>query len=398
MNRCAIGRKTGRQALKRLGKFRLRVGRTPDHIPSVDGVLAWDTFLGVLRRERARASRNSHGFSVVAFRYPADGQNGPITHDERLLRLLVDKVRLTDAVGILSDDEVGVFLPETHARGAQVFANRIQQMARSAWAVQSEYKVFCYPDEYREDWSDHDSRQLRFVFDAPDTSAREIGAAPLSCPMGGEGGGMDAYLAQSPPVWKRGFDLIMATIGVVLAAPILLVIALHIKMTSRGPVLFKQDRIGYLGKGFKCYKFRTMHLNCETSTHQNYLKDLIRSEQSMTKLDEKRDPRIIPFGRLFRLSGLDELPQLFNVLRGEMSLVGPRPCIPYEYDEYDVWHRMRTEMRPGLTGLWQVSGKNKTTFTEMIRYDIAYARRLSPWRDFLIVLKTIPAMIVQMFG
>ncbi len=115
----------------------------------------------------------------------------------------------------------------------------------------------------------------------------------------------------------------------------------------------------------------------------------------MVKLDAGRDPRIIPFGQTIRKACLDELAQLINVLKGEMSFIGPRPCIPYEYDEYDHWHRMRTESHPGLTGLWQVSGKNTTTFTEMMRYDIAYARNLSFWLDLSIVFRTVPAIVKQ---
>jgi lipopolysaccharide/colanic/teichoic acid biosynthesis glycosyltransferase len=115
----------------------------------------------------------------------------------------------------------------------------------------------------------------------------------------------------------------------------------------------------------------------------------------MVKLDAERDPRIIPFGVTIRTAALDELPQLVNVLRGEMSFVGPRPCIPYEYDEYDNWHRMRTESYPGLTGLWQVSGKNRTTFTEMMRYDISYAHHISLWLDLSITLRTVFAIAAQ---
>ncbi len=384
--------------MKRVGRLLRRPRLDRDAIPSLDGVLSREVFLGILQRERARAARNSHGFSVVAFRYPLDGRSGRITRDARFLGLLAERIRLTDAVGILSDAEAGVFLPETHGRGAEVFANRMQRMATAQWSVRPEFKVFCYPCEYQEGWLDDDARQLRFEFGTSLHAVSDREPEASVSPALDEGDGMEAYLAKPPPVWKRGFDLAMGGMGLILAAPLMLLIALHIKLTTPGPVLFKQDRIGYFGKGFKCLKFRTMHTNCEVSSHQAHLKALIRSQESMTKLDEKQDPRIIPFGRFLRISGLDELPQLFNVLRGEMSMVGPRPCIPYEYDEYDPWHRLRTEMRPGLTGLWQVSGKNRTTFTEMIRLDITYARRLSLWQDLLIVLRTVPMLAGQVFS
>jgi lipopolysaccharide/colanic/teichoic acid biosynthesis glycosyltransferase len=145
-----------------------------------------------------------------------------------------------------------------------------------------------------------------------------------------------------------------------------------------------------------CLKFRTMRCGAETATHQGHLQQLMKAEVPMTKMDAVGDRRIIPVGRLLRSSGLDELPQLVNVLRGEMSLVGPRPCLGYEAAQYLPWQRERFEAVPGLTGLWQVSGKNRTTFTRMIQLDIEYARTKSLWLDLKIVLKTIPALVTQM--
>jgi lipopolysaccharide/colanic/teichoic acid biosynthesis glycosyltransferase len=153
--------------------------------------------------------------------------------------------------------------------------------------------------------------------------------------------------------------------------------------------------VGYLGKVFTIWKFRTMHLNADTTIHKEYLRELINNEKSMTKLDNDRDKRIIPFGRILRVSGIDELPQLFNVLLGDMSLVGPRPCIPYEAKEFDPWQMQRFDTVPGLTGLWQVSGKNKTTFKQMMRLDIAYAKKRAFPMDMKIFLKTLPAVIDQ---
>jgi exopolysaccharide production protein ExoY len=143
------------------------------------------------------------------------------------------------------------------------------------------------------------------------------------------------------------------------------------------------------------WKFRTMHVNADTTLHRNYLQELICNEKEMTKLDHGRDPRIIPFGNFLRSTAIDELPQLINVLLGDMSLVGPRPCLSYEAREYDPWQKRRFDTLPGLTGLWQVSGKNRTTFKEMMRLDIDYARKRALLLDVMIVLKTIPAIIVQ---
>lgn len=196
-------------------------------------------------------------------------------------------------------------------------------------------------------------------------------------------------------VWKRTLDL-----GIILFfSPILVLvgsgIALLIKLGSSGPVLFRQLRVGYKGQEFMCYKFRSMKVDAETDSHRGHTAQLIKSEAPMTKLDAEKDPRIIPFGSLLRCTGLDELPQLLNVLRGEMSVVGPRPCIPYEFANYETWQRHRFDAVPGLTGLWQVSGKNRTTFNQMIRLDIQYAERASLWLDLKIIFKTVPALMIQ---
>lgn len=169
-------------------------------------------------------------------------------------------------------------------------------------------------------------------------------------------------------------------------------VAAIIKTGSRGPVFFRQRRVGYKGREFMLYKFRTMAANAETDTHRLHLKDLMNAEKPMTKLDAKSDPRVIPFGGVLRATGLDELPQLLNVVRGEMSVVGPRPCLPYEYENYDARQRRRFDAVPGLTGLWQVSGKNKTTFNQMIHLDIEYSERRSLGLDLNIICRTLPVL------
>ena len=173
------------------------------------------------------------------------------------------------------------------------------------------------------------------------------------------------------------------------------VVALVVRCGSRGPVFFRQRRIGRGGREFTCYKFRTMRANADTTSHRGYATQLIKSDAPMTKLDAQRDPRLIPLGAALRAVGFDELPQLINVLRGEMSIVGPRPCLPYEYDLYEPWQRRRFEAVPGLTGLWQVSGKNRTTFSQMVQLDIEYAERTSLWLDLRIILLTLPALLRQ---
>jgi len=198
------------------------------------------------------------------------------------------------------------------------------------------------------------------------------------------------------PLWKNVLDAVLILAALPVLLPLMLLIAAFIRLISPGPVLFKQERVGYRGARFMCLKFRTMKVNADTGVHQGHLKSLMTSDAPMEKMDAKGDPRVIKFGSLLRGSGLDELPQIFNVLRGEMSLVGPRPCLPYEYENYLPWQRARFDTLPGLTGLWQVSGKNRTTFVEMINLDIDYARNKSVWLDVYIILKTVPALLVQM--
>lgn len=196
------------------------------------------------------------------------------------------------------------------------------------------------------------------------------------------------------PTWKRCLDISLILLASPLLLPLCALIALAIKLLSPGPILFRQWRVGLAGKNFLCLKFRTMVVNADTTVHQGHLSDLINSNAPMTKLDSA-DPRLIRGGRILRALGLDELPQVINVLRGEMSLVGPRPCLVYEFERYLPHHRRRCDTLPGLTGLWQVNGKNRTTFEEMMDLDIHYAKNKSIWLDLCIIAKTIPAILVQ---
>lgn len=199
------------------------------------------------------------------------------------------------------------------------------------------------------------------------------------------------------PRWKRVLDCTLIVLSLPLILPLSVVIAFIIRWKSVGPILFQQKRVGHQGQTFMCLKFRTMHCGAETVSHQGHLEQLMNSDAPMIKLDNSGDSRIIGFGKILRASGLDELPQLINVLKGEMSLVGPRPCLPYEAEKYLPWQQERFNAVPGLTGLWQVSGKNRTTFTTMMQLDIEYARTSSLWLDVKIILLTIPALLVQMW-
>src|SRR6266446_5449322 len=197
------------------------------------------------------------------------------------------------------------------------------------------------------------------------------------------------------PRWKRVLDVTCVLVTLPFWLPLIVLVMAWIAIASRGPVFFRQERVGYRRNPFMIFKFRTMHVNADTQTHAEYFFRLMEEDCPMTKLDAAGDPRLITGGRFLRASGLDELPQIFNVLWGQMSLVGPRPCLPHEFKHYGVWQQERVNAPPGLTGYWQVSGKNKTTFSEMIAMDIFYARNMSVWLDVKIILKTIPALIEQ---
>jgi len=198
------------------------------------------------------------------------------------------------------------------------------------------------------------------------------------------------------PWWKRALDLTLIVLAMPILVPAGLFIAAIIKILSPGPVFFQQERVGYRGRPFMCFKFRTMFVNADTGVHKDHLEDLMATNRPMSKLDGV-DPRVIPGAIWLRALGLDELPQIINVFRGEMSLVGPRPCLGYEYERYLPRHRGRCATLPGLTGLWQVNDKNNTTFEQMIELDLEYVRTQSLGKDIGILAKTLPAVIGQTY-
>jgi lipopolysaccharide/colanic/teichoic acid biosynthesis glycosyltransferase len=197
------------------------------------------------------------------------------------------------------------------------------------------------------------------------------------------------------PVWKRCLDLVLVLLVLPWILPVMLAVAILIKLVSKGPVFFRQERIGYLGKPFTCLKFRTMHVNADTSLHREHMGKLIANNLPLVKLDSKGDKRLIPFGAAIRAACLDEIPQLFNVLRGDMSLVGPRPCMEYEYTQLLPWHRQRFNTPPGMTGLWQVKRRLDTSFNQMMQMDLQYVANRAPGLDLMILLETVPAVWLQ---
>ncbi len=358
----------------------------------VDGIRSAEDIRSIFDRERARADRNNGEFSVAVFFLGARSSRT----DAILIRILRDRIRATDEIGWLDENRIGVVLPETSRDGATRLADDAcrrteERLGVSETGATVRFEVYSYPP----------ASPFADITEGDASSETDTGTPAAimdvdACARSGRPEQLEVLVPPAAPRWKRAMDICGAVIGLTILAPLFGVIAVVIKLSSRGPVFFKHTRIGYRGRPFTCLKFRTMHVRSDTRVHRRYFRRLIINDEPMRKLDGGDDPRIIPFGAILRASAMDELPQLINVLRGEMSLIGPRPCMPYEAVDYLNWQHRRFDCMPGLTGLWQVSGKNRTTFKTMIRLDIRYARRLSPVRDLGILVKTVPTVIGQL--
>jgi len=203
-------------------------------------------------------------------------------------------------------------------------------------------------------------------------------------------------VSRSRQVFKRVLDLVCASTLLLLGWPILLIATIAIKLTSRGPVIFRQERVGLNGRIFDCYKFRSMYMENDPKYHRQFAREWIYDTEKSKQEEGGKivhkltsDPRITSVGRVLRMFSIDELPQVVNVLKGDMSMVGPRPPLPYEVSLYRTWHLRRLDVMPGLTGLWQVSGRNLVSFEEMVRLDLQYIENWSVWLEIKILLKTV---------
>lgn len=347
------------------------------------GLYSMEQFQVALEREKARAERNGHGVSLVIIQTNGRGAR----ERPRLEDVLKGRLRIMDEAGWFDQSRIGVLMPYTSRQGAWHMIEDMCRLMRGALSP-ADCRVYTYP----QDWM-KDSEPGHAGEDAAEREVEHVGPVadhPVAAALAPAG-------ADSVPVWQRGLDIVGAALGLVILSPVFLATALVIKLVSPGPVFFRQKRIGRGGTPFVLWKFRTMAVAADTSLHQDHVAKLIRSANEeaaampMTKLTD--DPRVIPLGRIIRATCIDELPQLFNVLRGEMSLVGPRPPIPYEAREYLPWQRRRFDAAPGLTGLWQVSGKNRLTFDEMIRLDIRYCRTKCLWKAIAIICRTPLAIV-----
>jgi lipopolysaccharide/colanic/teichoic acid biosynthesis glycosyltransferase len=374
MGRDRIQTNKGINPMSRRRRFHLR--------QETDGIHPAEEFKSILDRERRRSDRSGARFSVLIFRL---GRTGSEPGHDEFVRCLKGRIRTTDELGWIESQSLGILMPDTPEEGAGKLGQDIRQMLSSRNGLGG-FEIYSYPQHESGDFSESGGN----------SAERKDGDPPGA--IEDPSRNVEEILQVGLPLWKRSMDLVLAFLLLLMLFPVFLMTGILIKLLSPGPVLFKQKRVGYLGRPFVVWKFRTMKMDAENEVHRKHLNNLIHGEIPMTKLDDVKDNRIIPFGRWLRSTGIDELPQLMNVIRGEMSLIGPRPCIPYEVSEYDPWQKVRCRAVPGLTGLWQVSGKNKTTHKEMIRLDIAYCRNQSLWMDLKILLKTPTAIFRQAVG
>jgi exopolysaccharide biosynthesis polyprenyl glycosylphosphotransferase len=343
----------------------------------VNDILPIRQFLKLLRLEKRRAERSNTKLSIVHFRL--DRTYGDEFADVKgLLDVVHSSKRETDRLGFLDDDLIALILPDTSEQGAQAFVQSIKNRVR---ALNFTTASMTYPDQLVEyvRSGQHDQLSTHYPLFLGDPEPR-----------------------RARDFFKRGLDIIGACVAIVVFSPLMLIIAAAIKRTSPGPIVFKQTRLGCTGVPFVFYKFRSMSLNSDDRIHREYVASLIKGDHAAVNQGDaakpiykiKSDPRVTRIGSILRKTSMDELPQLFNVVKGDMSLVGPRPPIPYEAEKYEPWHLRRIlEIKPGITGLWQVEGRSKTSFDDMVRLDLRYVRNCSLLLDVKILLKTFAVVL-----
>jgi lipopolysaccharide/colanic/teichoic acid biosynthesis glycosyltransferase len=341
-------------------------------------------FQSMLAIERRRSERTGKHFMLVlvALHFPLK-KHSTKTALEKIQYALSASCRQTDIRGWYRQERViGIIYTEYSKGGETIIREKLLKHLSAVFSpteiAQGAVLCIMYPREGAE----MDYQVIKHLYPDPAPAS----AAGI-CRLG----------------LKRAIDIIGSIMGLLLFAPFFLVIPLLIKATSRGPVLFRQQRVGQGGKCFTFLKFRSMYADNDDSIHLEFMKKLIKGpdaacgpcEPGKTQMFKMvHDPRVTPLGALLRRTSLDELPQLINVLFGEMSLVGPRPAIPYEVREYDHWHLERIfPVKPGITGIWQVEGRSRTSFDDMVRMDINYIRRWSVMMDLKLILKTPFSML-----
>jgi lipopolysaccharide/colanic/teichoic acid biosynthesis glycosyltransferase len=342
-----------------------------------DAVLPRAPFLRDVQRECRRADRSRSPLSVVVFR-PDEHSIDDLTRVEGLIGILRRTKRETDLLGDLGDHVIAMMLPDTNRDGLQRFVARVGGDVEDLGYV---LVPGTYPDDVFHDLlhrgGEAEASQPLFIDERRDPDRWDL-------------------------VVKRSIDVAVAGVALVMLAPLMLVVAVAIAMTSPGPVIFKQMRLGKGGRPFVFYKFRSMIANADDRIHREYVSGLIATAPEGDTPDEAPrtwsklpyDPRITPVGRFIRKTSIDELPQLYNVLVGDLSLIGPRPALPYEAEKYQSWHLRRIlGVKPGVSGLWQVAAGYNATFDDMVRLDLRYMREWSLLLDLKILVKTVQVVL-----
>lgn len=355
-------------------------------------VLSEESFLRTLSLERKRTERSRKPFLLMLLEFGDILPNESSRALGKVISALSASTRATDVVGWFKNHSVvGVLFTEIiiddQSSIVSTMMARVSETLGHALTLDQFNQVKLSFHVFPEPWDGG-------IFDRPSN--------PMLYPDFSDQDDRRKYKFAV----KRLMDVVGSGIGLILCAPVFLVIAALVKLTSKGPVFFRQQRIGQHGTPFTFLKFRTMFTNNDPSLHKEFVQQLIAGKVKANSSGNgngnghgvykiKSDPRITRIGSFLRRSSLDELPQLINVLRGEMSLVGPRPPVQYEVDAYEIWHRGRLmEAKPGITGLWQVNGRSRVKFDEMVRLDIRYARTWSLWLDIKILLRTPHAVFL----
>lgn len=335
-------------------------------------------FIKKFRLETLRAQRSKSTLSIILLTLDKETDIEPININ-KVLGVIRKKIRDTDTSGFVNYKTICVLLPDTDEAGAkEICAKLVNENSQFSITTSS------YPDHIFESLTKDGCVQPNtFPFELLN-SRKSTGASCLKLPL------------------KRGVDIVGSIIGILVFMPIMLITALAIKVTSPGPIIFSQIRLGKQGIPFTFYKFRSMYVDMDNQIHREYVQDFIQGhhakinqgdrEEPLYKI--KSDPRITGVGKFIRKTSIDELPQFFNVLKGDMSLIGPRPPLSYEVEKYQAWHLRRIlEIKPGITGLWQVEGRSKTEWDDSVRLDIRYIQNWSLLFDLKILFRTVKEVL-----
>jgi len=357
-------------------------------------------FMACIRKERLRSDRSRAILSLIRLRLP-NLREGYDPGFDYARESILHRVRSLDEVGWLEPRVVGILLPETSEEGAWHLVKELQRNDLTGYLRGAEASVYVYPDapdSESGDWGNGHSQPIERNRDgehAQNAGRRQPRPTRVGAPTRVVSEGSRAtqplveLLLDKEPWWKRPIDLVGASFGLVLLSPLMLSAALATKLSSPGPVLYSCWRVGKGGRPFRFHKFRTMCVDAEKKKKE--LMALNEADGPVFKME--RDPRVTRIGRILRKTSIDELPQLWNVLTGDMSLVGPRPPIPEETVWYSPWQRRRLELKGGLTCLWQVSGRSNVSFEEWCRLDVKYHTNRSFLGDLCILFRTIPAVL-----